>query len=151
MCPVTVDSAGEGVRGSPQGQGGFVCVCVCVCLPTQAPLCDVCMLVWRGHWPSRADLVLRLGPGAPAMPDGEGARAVAKGLINAGGIQGLREVAASQQVWECLRISGPPRVPVPQSTNAGALLAGVSGPRFLLWRMPPQKPRLVWMQELEQL
>lgn len=76
---------------------------------------------------------------------------MAKGLINGGGVQGLREVAVSQQVWERLGISEPTRVPVPQSTNTGALLAGVSGPRFLLWRMPPQKPHLVWMQGLEQL
>lgn len=42
-------------------------VCVCVCLPPQASPGDVCMLVWRGHWPSRADLTLMLGPEGPAM------------------------------------------------------------------------------------
>lgn len=85
------------------------------------------------------------------MPDGEGAWAMANGLISGGAIQVLREVAVSQQVWERSGISEPTRVPVPQSTNAGALLAGVSGPWFLLWGMPPQKPHLVWMQGLEQL
>lgn len=73
-----------------------------------------------------------------------------KGLIDEGVPGGFGAVAVYQEIRDCLGISEPTGVLLPQGTNAA--LCDVLVYWFFLWRKPPwETVFIVWVWGLEQL